>query len=72
MGVFLQTALFPGCEESDARAAMEAAAQNPAFQINPKVCRYARSYEGVQVLIEGDCLGFDTLAPLLEALCSIQ
>ena len=66
MGVFLQTALFPGCEESDARAAVEKAAQNPAFQINLKACRYARSYEGVQVLIEGDCLGFDTLAKALS------
>lgn len=33
MGLFLQTALFPGCDESIARDAVEAAAKNPAFYI---------------------------------------
>ena len=68
MGVFLQTALFPGCEESIARDALEAAAKNPAFQIDPKTCRYAQSFEGTQVLMEGDCLGFATLAKALADL----
>lgn len=36
MGVFLQTALFPGCTESAAREAVETAAKNSAFQIDPK------------------------------------
>lgn len=62
MGVFLQTALFPGCDESVARDAVEAAAKNPVFQIGLKTCRYAQSFEGTQVLMEGDCLGFATLA----------
>ena len=68
MGVFLQTALFPGCEESAARDAVETAAKNPAFQINLKTCRYAQSFEGTQVLMEGDCLGFATLAKALAGL----
>ncbi len=65
MGLFLQTALFPGCDESIARDAVEAAAKNPAFYIDLEACRYAQSYEGTQVLIEGDTLGF---APLAKAL----
>ena len=65
MGLFLQTALFPGCDESIARDAVEAAAKNPAFYIDLEACRYAQSYEGTQVLIEGDNLGF---APLAKAL----
>ena len=68
MGVFLQTALFPGCAESIAREAVETAAKNSAFQLDPKTCRYAQSYEGTQVLMEGDCLGFATLARALSDL----
>ena len=68
MGVFLQTALFPGCDESAARAAVETAAKNPAFQIDLKTCRYAQNFEGTQVLMEGDCLGFATLAKALADL----
>ena len=68
MGLFLQTALFPGCEESAARAAVETAAKNPAFQIDLKTCRYAQNFEGTQVLMEGDCLGFATLAKALAGL----
>lgn len=65
MGLFLQTALFPGCAESIARDAVEAAARNPAFHIDLETCRYAQNYEGTQVLMEGDSLGF---APLAKAL----
>ena len=68
MGVFLQTALFPGYDESVARDAVEAAAKNPVFQIDLKTCRYAQNYEGTQVLMEGDCLGFATLAKTLADL----
>ena len=35
------------------------------FYIDLEACRYAQSYEGTQVLIEGDTLGF---APLAKAL----
>ena len=65
MGLFLQTALFPGCAESIARDAVEATARNQAFHIDPETCRYAQNYEGTQVLMEGDDLGF---APLAKAL----
>ena len=65
MGVFLQNALFPGCNEACARAAVEAAAKNPAFRIDLENCKYAHNYEGTQVLMEGDALGF---APLARAL----
>ena len=66
MGLFLQTALFPGCDESIARDAVEAAAKNPVFYIDLEACRYAQSYEGTQVLIESDTLGFDPLAKALS------
>lgn len=64
MGVFLQYALFPGCDEASARAAVEVA-EKAGFVIGQKKCRYAQSYEGTQVLMEGDDLGF---APLAKAL----
>jgi len=64
MGVFLQYALLPGCDEADARAAVEAAVKAAGFPIDIGACRFARSYEGTQVLL-GDSLGF---APLAEAL----
>ena len=69
MGLFLQTALFPGCDESIARDAVEAVAKIPAFHIDPETCRYAQNYEGTQVLIEGDTLGF---APLAKALSDVS
>ena len=68
MGVFLQTALFPGCAESAARAAVETASKNPVFRIDLKRCKYAQSYEGTQVLIEGNGPGFATLARALADL----
>jgi len=65
MGVFLQTALFPGCAESAARDAVETASKNPALHIDLGMCKYAQNYEGTQVLMEGDDLDF---APLAKAL----
>lgn len=64
MGAFLQVALFPGCDETSARAAVKAA-EKAGASIAPERCRYAQSYEGTQVLMEGDTLGF---APLAKAL----
>ncbi|MDE6280751.1 MAG: hypothetical protein K2M15_02995 [Oscillospiraceae bacterium] len=64
MGTFLQYALFPGCDVTSASAAV-GAARKAGFAIDPDKCRYAQSYEGTQVLIEGDELGF---APLAKAL----
>jgi len=64
MGVFLQYALLPGCDEAAARAAVETAVKATGSPIDIGACRYARSYEGTQVLL-GDSLGF---APLAEAL----
>ena len=68
MGLFLQTALYPGCAESVARSAVETAAKNPVCYIDLEACRYSQSYEGTQVLIEGDNLGFATLAKTLADL----
>ena len=65
MGVFLQLALFPGCGEAGARAAVEAAAHSAEFDVNPEACRYAHSHEGTQALIAGGEPGF---APLAKAL----
>ena len=69
MGVFLQTALFPDCAESAARAAVETVAKNPGFSIDLEKCIFAQNYEGTQVLMEGDSLGF---APLAKALSTVS
>ena len=67
MGVFLQFALFPGCQEETARRAVEAAAQIPPFSLAPEQSLYSASQEGTQVLIAGE-LGFDALAKELSRL----
>lgn len=67
MGVFLQFALFPGCQEETARRAVEAAAQIPPFSLSPEQSLYSASQEGTQVLIAGE-LGFDALAKELSRL----
>lgn len=64
MGVFLQYAIFPSCDEVAAWAAVKAAYET-GFHIDLPKCRYVKSYEGTQVLMEGDELGF---APLARAL----
>lgn len=66
MGVFLQNALFPGCDESAARAAVEAAAREPGFHIAPENCRYAQNHEGTQVLIGGNAPDAALLARALS------
>lgn len=65
VGVFLQVALFPGCDETAARAAVEAMG-TAGFSVDLTKCRYAQSYEGTQVLIEGDELGLALLAKALS------
>ena len=67
MGVFLQFALFPGCQEEATRQAVEGAARNPQFTVDLDQCLYSSSYEGTQVLIAGE-LGFDALAKELSQL----
>lgn len=67
MGVFLQFALFPGCQEEATRQAVEGAARNPQFTVDLDQCLYSSSYEGTQVLIAGE-LGFDALAKELSRL----
>ena len=67
MGVFLQFALFPGCQEEAVRQAVEGAARNPKFTVDLEHCLYSAPYEGVQVLTAGE-LGFDALAKKLSRL----
>lgn len=64
MGAFLQYAIFPGCDEVTAWAAVKEASE-AGFHIDLPKCRYVKSHEGTQVLMEGDELGF---APLARAL----
>lgn len=54
MGLFLQTAIFPGSDISDAQTAVEQAAREQGIHLNLKACRYAQSIEGTQVLLEGE------------------
>lgn len=65
MGVFLQYAIFPGCDEVAVWGAVKTASE-AGFHIDLSKCRYAKSHEGTQVLIEGDDLGFAPLAKVLS------
>ena len=68
MGLFLQTAIFPGSDISDVQTAVEQAAREQGIHLDLKACLYAQSVEGTQVLLEGE-LGFEGLAEELSRIC---
>lgn len=84
MGLFLQAAIMPGCGETEARAAVAAAAEkySCAFdalegedlaeegiiisELIPDECQYAETQEGVSILFNDGCIGYDSLAKVLS------
>ena len=67
MGLFLQTAIFPGSNLSVARRAVEAAAREPGdYELDPERCRYHESGRGTQVLLGDEGFGLAGLAQALS------
>ncbi len=67
MGLFLQTVIAPDCTEGEIRKALQqAAAQGSDMELDPAQCRYAVHGNGVSVLLNDGCIGFEGLAEALS------
>ena len=67
MGLFLQTAIIPDCDEEAVRGALEGLAQggNP-MELDISGCRFSSNDKGVQVLFNEYCEGYGELAERLS------
>ena len=61
MGLFLQTAIIPGCEVSQVREAVENVADR-MDTLDPTQCSYRQLECGSMVLFNEDCCGYEELA----------
>lgn len=67
MGLFLQTAIFPGSGVGLAREAVRRAAAEPeGYELTPERCRYWQHEDGAQVLFGDECPGLGKLAEALS------
>jgi len=66
MGLFLQTFLFPGGKESRCRTAVRVAAEDPEMNIQPDSCRWHLYKNGLAVLMNDGCIGYEALAEKLS------
>ena len=64
MGLFLQTAIIPDCKETEAREALKKIAAR--FDLIPEECRYKEYAGGTAILLNEDCVGYDTLAKAIS------
>ena len=69
MGLFLQTAILPSCGEEKARSAVSALAQKDStLDLDVSGCKFFSDNNGVQVLFNEYCAGYDSLAKGLSEL----
>ena len=69
MGLFLQTAILPGCSEETAHNALITLAQRDgALDLDASRCKLFLHPSGVQILFHEDCAGYDPLARGLSEL----
>lgn len=69
MGLFLQTAILPGCGEEKARSAVSALAQKDgSLELDVSGCKFFSSSKGVQILFNENCAGYDSLSDGLSEL----
>lgn len=61
MGLFLQTAIIPNCKAQEVREAVENAAEYVEL-LDPAQCGYRESEQGVTVLFNEGCCGYEELA----------
>ena len=62
MGLFLQTAIVPGCDEKTARAVLEGLAPQKDWNLNVSECRFAPNDKGVQIFFNDWCSGYEEMA----------
>lgn len=61
MGLFLQTTIIPNCKAQEVREAVENAAEYVEL-LDPAQCGYRESEQGVTVLFNEGCCGYEELA----------
>lgn len=66
MGLFLQTAIIPNCKEDDIKALVEKVEQNTEFELIAADCRYQDYGNGVNILFNDSCFGYEGLAEALS------
>lgn len=66
MGLFLQTAIIPNCKEDAAKAAVRKVEQNTEFELIAADCQYKDYGNGVNILFNGSCFGYEGLAKALS------
>lgn len=62
MGLFLQTAIIPNCDEETVRGALERLAPKKDWGLDVSGCRFVSNDKGVQVLFNDYCSGYGELA----------
>lgn len=78
MGLFLQTAIVPDCSETEVRNAVAAVAEKYSHELEaagadesseyhiielmPDDCRYQSAENGISILFNEDCIGYESLA----------
>ena len=66
MGLFLQTAIIPHCDEKTARAVLEGLAPEKDWNLNVSECRFAPNDKGVQIYFNDWCSGYEDMAVCLS------
>lgn len=82
MGLFLQTAIIPDCSEAAVRKAVAAVAEKYSHELEapdfdetseyhildlmPDDCKYQSAPDGISILFNEDCIGYESLAGALS------
>lgn len=66
MGLYLQTAVIPNCSERAARAAIEKMEAIPELELTAADCRCRELQNGVNILLNDGCMGYEGLAKALS------
>ncbi len=78
MGLFLETVIIPGCKEAEARSIVKAVEEAYSNQENDEAayqitelyadqCQYREYANGVSILINEECIGYDDLAEAISS-----
>ena len=67
MGLFLQTAIIPHCDEKTVRGVLESLAQSEdSMELDVAKCLFSANDKGVQILFNDYCMGYERLAECLS------
>ena len=66
MGLFLQTAIIPHCDENTARSVLERLAPEKDWNLDVSECKFVSNDTGVQSLFNDWCSGYEEMAEVLS------